>query len=299
MKAKKWILRVLCGVAGYLLLVAALTAAEQRSADASIDSFGDALWYSVVTLSTVGYGDLYPVTPLGKLIGLLFVLLSVGALAVLVGSVVSLLTGRMLPLLRLRALRKRKWYVFSQVNEGSAALAHSLAIRDPKAVLLFPAEDKDRAPSDLACCYYPGSMAAAVAGKKDGCSLFVMDEASGVNYTQALQLLPLGHDIYCRTEQAPDQCPERLHLFNRYECCAREYWSKQPLEPAETTVVLIGDGRYARQLLEQSLLVNIFGTGKGIAYHVFGDWKDYRRCHPQLGLTVNVDTCCCHFITVW
>lgn len=289
MKSRSWLIRLLLGAAAYLLLLLGLTAAESGDLNASIQGFSDALWYSVVTLSTVGYGDLYPVTPLGKCIGLLFVLLSVGALAVLVGSVVSLLTGKMLPRLQLRALRSRKWYVFSQWNDGSAALARSLAAQDADAVLLFPADDREKVSADLNCRFYPEGMAAAVAGKKDGCCLFCMDEASGVNYPQALQALELGFDVYCRTEQTLDHCPEKLHLFNRYECCAREYWKTQGLHSRESTLVLIGDGRYARQLLEQGLAVNVFGSDRAVQYHVFGDWADFRRSHPQLGLTLSLD----------
>ena len=38
---------------------------ESKSPDANITSGGDSLWYSIVTITTVGYGDRYPVTPGG------------------------------------------------------------------------------------------------------------------------------------------------------------------------------------------------------------------------------------------
>ena len=57
---------------GALLLAfcAALAAldAERSSADANITHFGDAIWWAVTTMITVGYGDQYPVTAVRRLV---------------------------------------------------------------------------------------------------------------------------------------------------------------------------------------------------------------------------------------
>lgn len=47
--------------------------------------FADGVWWSFVTITTVGYGDLYPVSNLGRMIGFLVMTLSVGTFGVLTG----------------------------------------------------------------------------------------------------------------------------------------------------------------------------------------------------------------------
>jgi voltage-gated potassium channel len=59
--------------------------AEQRNENSNIQSGGDALWWAYVTITTVGYGDQFPVTPTGRLIGVLVLTAGVGLFGVLTG----------------------------------------------------------------------------------------------------------------------------------------------------------------------------------------------------------------------
>ena len=59
----------------YIVLVMLLYFSEYSDSSATIRTFSDAFWYSLVTLTTVGYGDLTPVTPLGHGVGVVFLFL--------------------------------------------------------------------------------------------------------------------------------------------------------------------------------------------------------------------------------
>ena len=78
-----------------VLVVLELTGASiyyVESADpaANITSAGDALWWGIVTITTVGYGDQYPVTDGGRIIGVFLLISGIGLFSVLTGFIANI-----------------------------------------------------------------------------------------------------------------------------------------------------------------------------------------------------------------
>jgi voltage-gated potassium channel len=60
-------------------------AVERGAPGANIETAQDGIWYVLVTMSTVGYGDLYPVTDAGRVMGSLIIIVGVGVFGTLTG----------------------------------------------------------------------------------------------------------------------------------------------------------------------------------------------------------------------
>ena len=60
--------------------------AEHRHPGANITNLGDALWWAVVTIATVGYGDYYPVTAIGRVLAVFVMFSGIGIFVLLVGT---------------------------------------------------------------------------------------------------------------------------------------------------------------------------------------------------------------------
>lgn len=74
-----------------VLLVASSTAMYhvERDSNPNFDSIPKTMWWGVATLTTVGYGDVYPVTPPGKALGAIVALLGIGVFALPAGILAS------------------------------------------------------------------------------------------------------------------------------------------------------------------------------------------------------------------
>jgi voltage-gated potassium channel len=122
--------RVVFYVVGSVVLIGfvaslAVLEAERYAPDASITTFGEAVWWTITTISTVGYGDRYPVTAEGRLVAASLMVAGIALLGVVTASLASWFVEN---LRRSGAAVERELdEVSADVNRAEAQLAAVLA----------------------------------------------------------------------------------------------------------------------------------------------------------------------------
>jgi voltage-gated potassium channel len=81
------------GLAGFTWLTsaAAFSLAEDVGKGHRIDSFFDALWWSTATITTVGYGDVFPITTAGRIVGGVTMVVGISTFAIVTAKVAEFL----------------------------------------------------------------------------------------------------------------------------------------------------------------------------------------------------------------
>ena len=74
---------------GVVFVGAAVGYRAEHATNPGFKTFGDALWWAIVTLTTVGYGDIVPKTTAGRVDGVMIMIAGVSVLGLLAGSMAS------------------------------------------------------------------------------------------------------------------------------------------------------------------------------------------------------------------
>ena len=89
-------IRILVIITGFVIvygiLVMLLVYVEKDSAQSNLNNYSNSVWYSLATLTTVGYGDLFPSTTYGRFIGYILMITSIFIFGILIGQLTTLMT---------------------------------------------------------------------------------------------------------------------------------------------------------------------------------------------------------------
>lgn len=285
---KKKMLYGAAALAVYILLLLLLVAFESAAPETPITSLPLAVWYTLVTMTTVGYGDLYPVTAAGRIVGAVFLLLSAGALTALISFGVTWVNGTGLPKMRLRRLEGKAIYIFDEKNGAAQALAENILKENADVICVFASSDSG---SDGRCLQVSMSVPEIIGCLKHNGSkpTVIFAGEGGEDRLNRIGVLE-NADIVCETDHIPEEIRDGQRYFNRNELCAATYWQHNPLARTEKTVLLVGFGSLGRKLLEYALENCIFSPIRKTEYHVFGENPDFLRDHPFLSQSISLNT---------
>ena len=93
---RSWVGLYLIGATSLLIWMGSLAVldAERRSPGANITTVGDSVWWAFTTVSTVGYGDYFPVTGTGRLVAIGLMLGGVTLVGVVTATLASWIIDR-------------------------------------------------------------------------------------------------------------------------------------------------------------------------------------------------------------
>ena len=81
------------GLSGFTWITSAVlfTIVEDVGPHGRISSFFDALWWSLATITTVGYGDVFPITAAGRIVGGFTMVVGISTFAIITAKVAEFL----------------------------------------------------------------------------------------------------------------------------------------------------------------------------------------------------------------
>lgn len=284
MKKRKWL--ALLGLLLFFLAILGLFWAEKGNEQANIHSLRDAIWYALVTVTTVGYGDYAPITFWGRFFGILFVLMSFGFFALMISTVLSLMTGRLLPSFRLWFYRKHRWFVFSRADADAEFLAQDLLVSDPGAFVIFCHQQDAELSGQRRIIRIPASPESLLEGHEHaagGERILLLWGEHLENLALTCRLASRVQQTVFKCQEAPGTLPQGVLPFDRNSAVARQYWLKHPLGSGDQTILLIGEGALASAFLSHTLKINVRQPFARTEIHVFGNWEAFRHAHYQLG----------------
>ncbi|MCR4923515.1 MAG: potassium channel family protein, partial [Lachnospiraceae bacterium] len=259
----------------YIVLLLMLVHVEKNVPGSNIHNLGQAIWYSLATFTTVGYGDLYPVSGWGRVVASVFLILGIGLLSFFVGFMVEFI-ARVRPIIILTTHADKPWYIFTDRSPHAVIFAENLKQVRPDALIIYAETKSENAKSskELAVLWTVDELVQKRGSLYD-LHIMCMKENEMENFLDAVRLAEIDVPIICLANFMPSHYPMNINFFSLKDCTARVFWQQYPVEKKDETIILIGFGQAGHMLLDRGLELNVLYKDQNIRYHVFGQGDDY------------------------
>ncbi|WP_051638822.1 potassium channel family protein [Butyrivibrio sp. NC2002] len=275
-------------IVAYFALLILLVEIEKRDPSSTIHSLGEAFWYSIVTLTTIGYGDYYPVTNAGRLIASIFVILGIGLLGFFVGFMMEFVS-RIKPIIQLSIHTAKPWYIFTDQSQYSIIFADNIKSVRPDAVIIYSGtKDDGKIPKAISVQWSPSELLERRGSLYDAHIMCLKDNEME-NFLDAIQLSDTGAPVVCLANFTPSHHPMNISFFSLTDCTARLFWQQYPIQKKDEVILFIGFGSAGTVLLDRALEFNLLYEGQHLRYHVFGNSDEYCRNRKRLSDIVSIN----------
>jgi voltage-gated potassium channel len=113
----------------------AILSVEYKDSTRQIVNFFDAIWWSLVTITTVGYGDLVPVTFWGRIIGIIFIILGFSIFSIFTAFIASSFIDKKIKERKgLNKIKEKNHILICGWNRSAKKILDFLSKRDPSSV---------------------------------------------------------------------------------------------------------------------------------------------------------------------
>lgn len=104
---------------------------EDPESCSNIRTFEESVWWAIVTSTTVGYGDYYPVSTMGRIIGILMMFFGIALVGVITGNIASALVEKQLKEGKgLKKLKLKNHFIICGWKRDMAAILHNIMKRN-------------------------------------------------------------------------------------------------------------------------------------------------------------------------
>jgi len=123
---------------------------EANNPDSPIDTLFEAIYWSIVTISTVGYGDITPITQEGRVVSMIVITTGIAVLAFTTSLVVSAFTEKLDEIREVKTIedvsKLKHFYLICGYESVAREVARKLLKHDTKVIIL----DSDKSAAELA-----------------------------------------------------------------------------------------------------------------------------------------------------
>ena len=277
-----------------LVIITILIFLFENRVNGNIKNIFDGIWFLFVTISTVGYGDAYPVTTIGRILTLLLILSTPVLLIQILSLVKDLFAGSLLPQFALILNSNKNWYIFDELNEKSLKLIVDINEKFGKdSIIIYKSIDKEyylsglyNLPKSKHLLYYDIHYSDTLNSKKNVKIFLTSANSESSNYITAKEIEETAQkankqvDIYITSNYSYDFYSNSIHIVNQNKMITQVFLMNFSKKLSDEKILIIGNNKLTEYIFEALIVNNVYDENQKNEYYILtkdNNFKNYYR----------------------